>query len=274
MIFIINEWYGRFGNNFISIVNAIMSAKNHKAKLIIPKHPVFNTYNIDFSNGNTDTILFENNFYYNNKYSVKISKKELIECVNEYVIKMIPQNMLNNDFPDDVLVLHIRSGDIFLGNYFQLAYIQPPFSYYDKIIRETHYKKYLIVSESYHNPVIKMLKDKYEDKIIINKIENTIYNMNNSFILDLSIMLNAKNIVLSTSSLSFAIMCLSKKKNVYLFNTIYKFTDSDNNFNQLEKILWYSDNVSIHYYIDTSYFDGIKNADDMIEKIKNYKINI
>ncbi len=131
---------GRFGNNFICIVNAILAAKKYKAKLIIPKHPIFETYNIDFSDGIHDDILFQDNFYYNNKYSVKISKNELIECVNEYIIKKIPINLFN-DFPDDVLVIHIRSGDIFLNNYFQLAYIQPPFAYYDKIISETNYKK-------------------------------------------------------------------------------------------------------------------------------------
>lgn len=271
MIFLINEWYGRFGNNFICIVNAIMAAKKHKARLIIPTHPVFETYNIDFSNGIHDDILFQNNFYYDNKYSVKISKNELNECVKEYVIKMIPKNLFNH-FPDDVLVIHIRSGDIFLNHIFQLAYIQPPFSYYDKIISETNYKKYLIVSESWHNPVIKMLKDKYNDKIIVNEIENTIYNINNSFKIDLSIMLNAKNIVLSPTTLSIALISLSKKDNIYLFNTKYKFTESDNNFNQIEKVLSYLDNTTIHYYNDTLYFNGINNPDDMIEKIKNYKL--
>ena len=27
--------------------------------------------------------------------------------------KMVPKKILNNDFPDDVLVIHIRSGDIY-----------------------------------------------------------------------------------------------------------------------------------------------------------------
>ena len=270
MIFVINEWYGRFGNNFISLVNAIISAKKHKAKLIIPKHPIFETYNIDFSDGINDDILFKDNFYYNNIYTVNISYDELIQCVKEYIIKMIPKN-LYNDFPNDVLVIHIRSGYDFLVNNFIEAYIQPPFSYYDKLISETNYKKYLIVSESLNNPVITMLKDKYQDKIIINEIGNTIFNINNTFKFDLSILLNAKNIVLSPSTLSIAIACLSKKHNIYLFNTIHKFTNSDNIFNQVEKILWYLHNTTIHYYIDTIYYNNINNTHDMIEKIKNYK---
>ena len=97
---------------------------------------------------------------------------------------------------------------IFINQHFSEYHIQPPFSYYDKLISETNYKKYLIVSESYHNPVIRLLETKYKDKVIINTIENTIFNINNSFIIDLSILL------LSTASCVLS----SKRDNVYFFN--------------------------------------------------------
>jgi hypothetical protein len=272
MIFEISDWYGRFGNNFISLVRSILSAKKYNAKLIIPKHKIFETYNIDFSNISSDNSkLFKHNFFEDNEYIVKISNEELIECINEYILKMIPKN-LYNEFPDDILVIHIRSGDIFINDYFNDNKIQPPFSYYDKLITELNYRKYLIVSETWHNPVIKMLKDKYNDKIIINDIGNTIYNINDSFKIDLSILLSAKNIVLTPTTLSTAVLLLSEKKNVYFFNTKNKYDISDNIFYPTDKILWYKHNTTIHYYNDISYFEGINNSDDMIDKILNYKL--
>ena len=274
MIFEINEWYGRFGNNIIALINAIMSSKKYKAKLIIPKHSVLNTYDIDFSDGIDDGKLFKHNFFQKNEYSVIITREDIIECVKEYLIKMVPKKILNNDFPDDVLVIHIRSGDAFLKHNFSEYYIQPPFSYYDKLISETNYKKYLIVSESYHNPVIKMLETKYKDKVVINTIENTIFNINNSFIIDLSILVSAKNIVLSNSTLSTTILLLSNKKdNVYFFNSNYKFCNSEYSMlTPIDKVLRYFDRMTIHYYNDLAYYNGIINLDTMIEKITNYKL--
>jgi hypothetical protein len=46
----------------------------------------------------------------NYEYSVRITREDIVECVKEYIIKMVPEKILNNDFPYDVLVIHIRSG--------------------------------------------------------------------------------------------------------------------------------------------------------------------
>jgi hypothetical protein len=43
--------------------------KKYEAKLIIPKHSILNTYDIDFSNRIDDGKLFKHNFCQQNEYS-------------------------------------------------------------------------------------------------------------------------------------------------------------------------------------------------------------
>lgn len=275
-------WFGRFGNNIISIIKGILVAKKEKGLLQIPKHYILKTFDIDFRENKdcNEEKIFIHNFFQDNEYTLElnISIEDIQYCIDEFIINMINKDMIINDFPEDVLILHIRSGDIFFNEFFQKEKIQPPISFYEKIIDNTNYKKYLILSESYHNPTINNLKNKYPDKIILNNIENTIIGINNSFIYDLSILLSCKNILLTPSTLSVSILLLSHKlkKNIYFFNTIDKNNQthylSNKMFEPVDKVLFYYDNIFVHYYNNLDYYKKISSSQTMIENIINYKL--
>lgn len=57
------------------------------------------------------------------------------------------------DIPNDTLVMHIRSGDIYSTN-IQPAYAQPPLCYYKSIINKYKWKRVMILAQDMQNPVI------------------------------------------------------------------------------------------------------------------------
>lgn len=76
---VINSWFGRTGNNIISLINALFIAVFYNYNLSFPKHSLFNKTKISFDSFNTnvknhtsyylfppldyyDTILSNNNF--------------------------------------------------------------------------------------------------------------------------------------------------------------------------------------------------------------------
>ena len=153
-----------------------------KRKIKIPK------YNLTIS---VEDIKFKNNYelFYNKQYflfSMFIFKPEIrLNLIRKEIIKkLIKINISKYD-----LYIHIRSGDIFkkVKNRF---YSQPPLCFYEKILNNYKYKKIFIISGDGNNPVISKLKNKYP---------NIIYKFN-SMIYDISVLINAYNIVNSISS--------------------------------------------------------------------------
>ena len=105
---------------------------------------------------------------------------------------------------DDTLVLHIRTGDIFYGDWHSL-YNQNPLSYYLKI--SENFKKVLVISgKENNNPVLKLLSNYKKFSF-----------QSSNFIDDFNVLLNAKNLATSGVSgfpLSAALMS-QKLQNFY-----------------------------------------------------------
>ena len=115
------------------------------------------------------------------------------------------------DISNDVLVIHIRTGDIFNNNWHSL-YVQNPLGYFLKISEE--YEKVLVVSGTEkNNPVLNLLK------------KNPKFSFRSgNFIEDFNLLLNAKN--LATSGVSgfpiTAAMMSQKLENFYHSNFYLK----------------------------------------------------
>lgn len=68
----------------------------------------------------------------------------------------------DSSIDNDTLVIHIRSGDIFRENCKDKTYVQPPFSFYARIIDSHHFSKIVIVTQSdLRNPCIQKIRDSY-----------------------------------------------------------------------------------------------------------------
>lgn len=201
---IVNDFFGKkgksLGNNIIQLSNIIHIAlyKEHNV-LFKVKHELFDLKIItDYLNkyNNEKKITDRCNFFYRKDFSKEIFKENIEETKKLLKEAFIIKNI--NKLDEDVLLIHIRSGDLFVGIPHP-AYIPPPLSYYIKQINKYNYKKIIIVSEDKRNPVVNKLLELYE---------NAIYNKNN-LIGDIKLILSAQNILYSIGSFIPSLMLIS-----------------------------------------------------------------
>lgn len=217
----------RFGN-LIKIILSVISAnlllykhnkicikevKNaQKTKLLseLPDYYIFNEFTID------DEII-ESDFFNYCDYFYAFKPNEFDNLIDKYLKAYINydiklNNIYNLDFNND-LFIHIRSGDIFEKNNYVNDdvnsdlfkwFIQPPYSFYEKIINENINKKIYILSENINNPIIEKIMNNFENcKFLSNEIET-----------DFQILLNSKYLVSSTSDFVLTAVFLSNYKNI------------------------------------------------------------
>ena len=146
--------------------------------------------------------------------------------VPEHRFFVFKEEFLNNvpkyESNENDLYIHVRSGDIF-QSFLHPRYGQPPLCFYEYIINNFQFRKIFIVSEDKSNPVINALLKKY-----IN-----ISYLNNSFVEDVSYIINAYNLVFSTSSFCLCLARLSKNiKKIFSYDLVRKE----------DKDLWLIDN--------------------------------
>jgi len=147
------------------------------------------------------------------------------EICKKYIythLKMDNYNILK--LPEDTVVLHIRSGDIFSRKDYYCPvvsnYLQNPLSYYLRI--SEMYNKVLVLTEDYHNPVIDVLQKKSNTEIKILDVFET-----------LQIMLGSTNIATSGVS-SFGIACALLSENVKKLHCSNLFIREILNYKDLE----------------------------------------
>ena len=235
----------RLGNLILAMLNSIscniLEHKHNKISLLdikkknnivlknFPDYFLFEEYNNNINNDKIIIIDIWTNYY------IKIDNNMCEHILNVYIKPYIDynyDNILNIDFNND-LIIHIRSGDIFdesnrvnentssdLFKWFQ----QPPYSFYKKIIDENNYSKIYIVSECYNNPIIAKIINNYTNSIFVSN------DVNNDF----KILLNSKNLVVSTSDFVKAAVYLSNQKNVIYCSRLHYLYKVNHKFNIIE----------------------------------------
>jgi hypothetical protein len=118
----------------------------------------------DITNNKWECFYMKNFFTYDfrllkwNKYKDKV--------------KTYLKNKLNfpkiNNFNNNILHIHIRSGDIMKVNK-GCGMVQPPCIYYENEILRKNWEKVIIVSEDTINPCINFLTNKYDNVIYFGK---------------------------------------------------------------------------------------------------------
>ena len=208
----INNWCGRFGNNIQQISNAIFYAMENKISFSMIDNQLISPINLNFGSNDIRPGLY---FFHVNseigegrievEYDLeKLRKYRRIIC-RDIIYSNLKINFNNiKDLGDDTVVLQIRSGDIFSRkNYYCPVvsnYIQNPLSYYTNIIK--NYKKIIVITEDYNNPVIGELEK-------IKNVEIKILTDQES----IEILLSSRNFVTSGVS-SFGIACALLSKNI------------------------------------------------------------
>ena len=161
---------------------------------------------------NSDTIIYKSRkFYY---YFFNIKPEIRIHLLRNEILNNLP--LIKSSNRD--LYIHIRSGDIFtISNAY--SYSQPPFCFYKNILNSFNFTQIFLISSNQQNPVIKKLINKY--KIIYNK---------NSLKEDISLLINAYNIVGSISSFLISIIQLNYKLLNFWEYNLYKIIEKYRHF--------------------------------------------
>lgn len=238
--------YARYGNSFVSFLTAIGIARGIGMKrIVIP--PNFLFLNESFNYGNIsieinekrDETCFHNFFY-------KIPK-EMQPLISRYVRTIDPefQSMYLKKFPkvnipENSLVVHIRGSNIFRRRRPHWKYGQPPCSYYLDIIRMKEWNKVILIAEDRKNPCVNVI-EKFTEGFV-----------SRSFFEDMSFILHAKNLVISRSTLTNAMVTLSPNlENLYSFNhsrffdvNVHNCVPTDHYFNNVIKV-WKNNRLQI-----------------------------
>ena len=218
----ISGGYGNVGNALIMLI-APGGLQN-----IIKKPIFYKEYNITIypnnyaKKNNVDILLTQGEaFWFGYK---KKPHYQRLKIIRDEVLNNIPKYNIN--IKD--LYIHIRSGDIFI-NSINRMYSQPPLCFYQKIINDNNYKGIYILSNGHENPVV--------DELI--KLYPYIKYIHGSLISDISLLVNAYNLVISISTFTFTLIKLNNNlMKLYYYNlleiatknvnyTIYKMNPSD-----------------------------------------------
>lgn len=206
----------RFGNSFIQFLNVLRVAIHSEIKrIVVPQG--FLTLSSSFYFGD---IFFEMKNNYRNCvsgdffYPTALMRK--LPAINFSSTSFIQfRDFFLSHFkqiiPNNTLVLHIRSGDIFSGKNVHHGYGQPPCQYYKDIMKFAKWSKIILIAEDYGNPCVRIIQ-KEGAKFQINSLHQ-----------DLSVLLNAPNIGFSKGTFGMPILRFSKT-----IQTAFFFDQSDN----------------------------------------------
>jgi len=213
----ITIWSGRLGNNITQLVNAILFANyNNIEKIFFPKHFYFKDNFINLEKYKSKNSYVTNNKIYKSDFfsrdeickQYNLSKEIFINDkinIREIIKDIFNLKIINLNFTDNDLVIHIRSGDVY-SKYPHSGWIQPPLSFYKTIINEKKWDKIILICEDDKSPIIKPL---------INEYRNIIFKIN-SLNEDINIIIQAKNICFGMGSFIPSLLLLNDN-----INTIY-----------------------------------------------------
>lgn len=113
------------------------------------------------------------------------------------------------DLADDVLVMHVRSGDIFDPmRWIHPKYGQPPCGYYRTVMQSRNWSKVLLFAENRLNPCVSVLKKAGAIHMKLTTLKQ-----------EIAMMLSAKNLVVGRGSFGYSMVLLSNVlKNLWTFS--------------------------------------------------------
>ena len=204
---VINEWYGRLGNNVLQIIRAIHYAifKQHNIIRFKP-HQILKTTEIklDIANQNVCNDIITNNFF-NLKTHNMIDPEpyEMKQYFQKYVMDIFAIEIKKSIVNMNTIFIHFRGGDIF-SNRPHSSYVQPPLYYYNKIIEK--YDNAILVGEDKSNPCINELL-----------IRDNIKYVSNSLKQDLELLTSVTNLAIGFGTFGFLLYLINVNlKNLYI----------------------------------------------------------
>lgn len=161
----IPRWFGRTGNNIQQISNGIYFCRENKIKFSSPDHPLINSIELNFGDTNYKIHPSSTNWFYffngrdadfeTNVQDLNYNRKRICE---EYIYPKlkIDHSISENSLPDDFLVIHLRSGDVFTN--WPSTHPQNPLVYYLFLLQKFSNKNTVVISEDEKHPFLETFK--------------------------------------------------------------------------------------------------------------------
>ncbi|MEG3982873.1 discoidin domain-containing protein [Microcoleus sp. T3B2] len=184
--FEIDKFY-RLGNSLIQLLNAIYLTQKYQGKLVHPGHYYLklDEGEMDFSTSQQTSWLVKIRGGFFTVPELRITTSEMLKILHNTIFNLFPYRE-DKSIGERTLVIHIRSGDVFDGFNIHPFYVQPPLSYYQKIIEDGNYQDIVVVTEADRlNPCINELLIRYNARVQTNSLEE-----------DVNTILSAKHLVI------------------------------------------------------------------------------
>ena len=228
----VSNWYGRLGNNIQQICNGILYSSVSGDGFFTPPHELIDRIVIDQE---LKTMVRPNRFFhYNTKnkdFDIDINYlyKNIGNVAKQYVVPSFKFS-IDKPFDDDLLVIHIRSGDIFAHEHNPPHdYVPNPLCYYLTLIED--YEKVIVVTEPDNcNPIVDELRK-------IEKVEV----QSKSVAEDFATLMRAKNLA-SSGTGTFAVAAALCSSNIEKFYCTNLYLDEHLN----PEMLMTTDDVEVH----------------------------
>jgi hypothetical protein len=158
----LDSWSGRLCNNLLQVADAIYLAKRdngafeHKLK-----HSIIKPFRVKF---NKDPSPLPKKLYQDRAVLELCSPDEQRSILKAHVL---PNCRFPDLTPSDTLVIHMRGGDILRKSPPpHTNYVQPPLSFYKRVIEDCPVKDIIILTEEVPNPCAKIIASMYPNCII------------------------------------------------------------------------------------------------------------
>jgi hypothetical protein len=148
--------FTQLGNSLVQLCNAINVGIQTQSKVLMPEigtckdslELLKDIPDLDFTKKDKCNETLESKFFFHTEsFDYLMLNGERREILKNYILPHIKLKSVDSEnVNDNTLVIHIRSGDIF-GGWVHNNYIQPPLSFYKKIINEFEYSDILIVTQ-------------------------------------------------------------------------------------------------------------------------------
>ena len=255
------SWYGRLGNNILSILNAALDAESKGLSFFLKdcSHSILNLAPFDYYSWQnsektaikqiiTPAEAFFINIY---NYPEELEGLELILpfpaacCSRKRILTPLLKNLYSNPtafkYSPGALVIHIRSGDIFdRSRPAEHRYSPAPLVYYQKVIDEHHRHSssrkpsIVIVTETDHiSPLVDALLKLYPS--------GTITLQAGTLEEDVAVVLAARHLVASQGTFAYALALASHNlETLYIFNNTVHALDERAFWCDVKKVYSYS----------------------------------
>lgn len=153
----IPRWFGRLGNNIQQISNGIYYCEENRIKFTSPDHLIINAIELDFGINEFKIKDTSHNWFYffdgpdadfiADVEELNYERKSICE---HYILPNLKVNhtLINDPLPDDLLIIHLRSGDLF--THWPKMHPQNPLVYYMHLINLFKFNVQVIAEDMNH----------------------------------------------------------------------------------------------------------------------------